>query len=50
MKEEVINGIAYCLDEDNLTAEVIQDEEIHEGDIIIPETIVFVIPMQGAKG
>ena len=41
MKEEVINGIAYCLDEDNLTAEVIQDEEIHEGDIIIPETIVF---------
>ena len=61
MKEDVINGIKYCLDEDNLTAEVIDLREDfkldetkltaeklvkmifngYEGDIIIPETIVF---------
>ena len=27
MKEDVINGIKYCLDEDNLTAEVIDLRE-----------------------
>ena len=61
MKEEVINGIKYRLDEETLTAEVIElkdDLELdetkmtaeklmkmmfngYEGDIIIPETVVF---------
>ena len=61
MKEEVINGIKYHLDEETLTAEVIElkDDLEHdetkltaeklmkmifngyEGDIIIPETVVF---------
>ena len=37
MKEDVINGIKYCLDEDNLTAEVINND--YEGDIIIPQSV-----------
>ena len=61
MKEEVINGIKYRLDEEILTAEVIElkDDLEHdetkltaeklmkmifngyEGDVIIPETVVF---------
>lgn len=61
MKKEVINGIKYRLDEDNMTAEVIQlkydiplaEEKFttkqlikaifngYEGDIIIPEAVVF---------
>lgn len=46
MKEEVINGIKYRLDEENLTAEVTYkeeayEEEAYEGDIVIPETVVF---------
>ncbi len=61
MKEEVIDGIKYRLDEENLTAEVIElkddlecdetkltaDEFMkmifngYEGDVIIPETVVF---------
>lgn len=57
MMEEVFNGIKYQLDEDNMTAEVIQlkddiqldDEKLaieqlfngYEGDIIIPEAVVF---------
>ena len=40
MKEQIINGIKYRLDEDNLTAEVMENEG-YEGDIIIPETVVF---------
>ena len=40
MKEEIINGINYRLNEDNLTAEVIQKDE-YRGDIIIPDAVVF---------
>ena len=40
MKEEIINGINYCLDEDNQTAEVIYSED-NASDIIIPETVEF---------
>ena len=36
---EIINGINYRLDEENLTAEVIQMDG-YKGDIIVPETIV----------
>jgi hypothetical protein len=39
MKETIINDINYRLDEDNLTAEVMENEG-YEGDIIIPETVV----------
>ena len=39
MKEEILNGINYHLNEDNLTAEVINND--YEGDIIIPDTVVF---------
>ena len=39
MIEEIIDGIKYRLDEENLTAEVIQNNE-YEGDIIIPGTVV----------
>ena len=39
MKEEIINGINYRLDEENLTAEVIHMVG-YKGDIIIPETVV----------
>ena len=41
MKEEIINGINYRLDEDNLTAEVIKKCGLYKGNIIIPETVVF---------
>ena len=40
MIEKTIKGIKYRLDEENLTAEVIQKKG-YEGDIIIPETVVF---------
>ena len=40
VKEEVINGIIYRLNEETLTAEVIKKEG-YEGKIIIPETIVL---------
>ena len=40
MIEKVVKGIKYCLDEENLTAVVIQKKG-YEGDIIIPETVVF---------
>ena len=40
MIETIINDINYSLDEDNLTAEVMENEG-YEGDIIIPETVVF---------
>ena len=36
---EIINGINYRLDEENLTAEVIHMDG-YKGDIIIPETVV----------
>ena len=40
MIETIINDINYRLDEDNLTVEVMENEG-YEGDIIIPETVVF---------
>ena len=40
MIEQIINGINYRLDEETLTAEVIQKDE-YDGDIIIPEIVVF---------
>lgn len=39
MLEKIINGINYRLDEEDLTAEVI-DMDGYKGDIIIPETVV----------
>ena len=39
MIETIINDINYRLDEDNLTAEVMENEG-YEGDIIIPKTVV----------
>lgn len=45
MKEEIIDGIRYRLDENNLTAEVIEKRKgiynDYEGDIIIPDTVKF---------
>ena len=41
MIEKLINNINYRLDEETLTAEVIEKSEGYEGDIIIPETVVF---------
>ena len=41
MKEEIIDGINYRLDENTLTAEVIPQEIAHEGDLVIPEIVVF---------
>ena len=41
MKEEIIDGIRYRLDEDNKTAAVIKKENSYYGDIIIPEAVVF---------
>ena len=38
---KIIKGINYRLDEENLTAEVIGQGNGYEGDIIIPETVVF---------
>ena len=40
MLEKTIKGIKYLLNEENLTAEVIQKKG-YEGDFIIPETVVF---------
>ena len=40
MIDKIIKGIKYRLDEENLTAEVIQKKG-YEGDIIIPETVVL---------
>ena len=40
VKEEIINDIYYRLDEENLTAEVIQKDD-YRGDIIIPDAVVF---------
>ena len=40
MIDKIIKGIKYLLDEENLTAEVIQKKG-YEGDFIIPETVVF---------
>ena len=41
MKEEIINGINYRLNDWTKTAEVIKKSGIYEGNIIIPETVVF---------
>ena len=41
MIEKIINGIKYCLNEETQTAEVIAKRNGYEGDIIIPETVVF---------
>ena len=41
MIEEIINGINYRLDNDNLTAEVTEKSGGYEGAIVIPETVVF---------
>ena len=41
MIEKTIKGIKYRLDEERLTAEVIAKRNGYEGDIIIPETVVF---------
>ena len=40
MKEQIIDGINYRLDEETMTAEVIAKRNGYEGDIIIPETVV----------
>jgi hypothetical protein len=40
MLEKTIKGIKYRLNEENLTAEVIQKKG-YEGDFIIPEIVVF---------
>ena len=40
MIDKSIKGIKYRLDVENLTAEVIQKKG-YEGDIIIPEIVVF---------
>ena len=41
MIETIINDINYRLDEETKTAEVIKKENGYEGDITIPETVVF---------
>ena len=41
MEEAIIDGINYRLNEETKTAEVIKKSEGYEGDIIIPETVVF---------
>ena len=41
MKEEIIDGINYRLNEETKTAEVINKSDGYEGDIIIPATVVF---------
>ena len=41
MVEKIIKGIKYRLDEETMTAEVIAKRNGYEGDIIIPETVVF---------
>ena len=42
MKEQIINGIKYRLNEDTLTAKVIQDHDNdYNGDIVIPKKVEF---------
>ena len=41
MEEAIIDGINYRLNEETKTAEVIKKENGYEGDITIPETVVF---------
>ncbi len=41
MEEAIIGSISYRLDEETQTAEVIKKENGYEGDITIPETVVF---------
>ena len=41
MKEEIIDGINYRLDEETKTAEVTKKSGGYEGDIIIPDTVVL---------
>ena len=41
MKEEIINGINYRLNDWTKTAEVIKKGGLYEGNIIIPENVVF---------
>ena len=41
MVEAIIDGINYRLNEETKTAEVIRKENGYEGDITIPETVVF---------
>ena len=41
VKEEIINGINYRLNEETKTAEVINKSNGYEGNIIIPETVVL---------
>ena len=41
MIEQIINNINYRLNEETKTAEVIKKRNGYEGDIIIPETVVF---------
>lgn len=41
MKKEIINGINYRLNDWTKTAEVIKKVGLYEGNIIIPETVVF---------
>ena len=41
MKKEIINGINYRLNDWTKTAEVIKKGGLYEGNIIIPETVVF---------
>lgn len=41
VKEEIINGINYRLNGWTKTAEVIKKSGGYEGDVIIPETVVF---------
>ena len=41
MQEKIINGINYRLNDCTKTAEVIKKGGFYEGNIIIPETVVF---------
>ena len=41
MKEKIINGINYRLNDWTKTAEVTEKSGLYEGNIIIPETVVF---------
>ena len=41
MKEKIINGINYRLNGWTKTAEVIKKSGGYEGDIVIPEAVVF---------
>jgi hypothetical protein len=41
MIEQIINRINYRLDEETKTAEVIPQEIAHDGDLVIPEIVVF---------